>query len=167
MDQLIENLKPIEINGENALILDLEKASPFEKNVYAAYLDGKLSSIEIFEPYHGFYQRNNKLGVGSRTSESFIVEDYANDIGECVQLCSLYDVVVLKKQGGGHVGKRLAAGKYNKVEELENSKKCSQSAHFYTHAGLHTVIKVMEMEYPDRLIGLAKSKQEIKEKVEI
>lgn len=158
LKELITNFKEKEVNGKKGLVIDLEKANSFEKNVYITYLMSELSAEDIFAPSDVLYQYNSELRADTRGSTTVVAKDYFN-MGECAYLCSLHDVVVLLNLKKGYTGKRLILDSKNHIQELKDSKSSSFTSKFYTHAGINTVIKHLENSMPKKLIDMAFAKE--------
>lgn len=156
MTALITNFKSIKINGEDALTLDFEKATPFEYNMFVGFLLGKIRTFDIFNPSQYCARKEDRFSLlySSPSGIVTVVPDYYHCLLDAKDVFDLNSIVVVYdyKEHLYYAQKMSVVDKKICIEEQYSD--CQMTSKKEIEAGLKSLISYLSIERSDILIRL-------------
>lgn len=157
MKSLITNFKTVNlINNIQGLTLDLEKATPFEINMFVGYLLGRITASDVRNPRQYTILDNQLILDHHISGRNYVVQDYYHN-HEAAHLLLIHHgiAIVFDKDNNVYRASKITI----ENEEIVSDGKYlsdSETSSFINEAGLKTLINVLSYDNMERLVELEK-----------
>lgn len=155
MNALIESFKEIDlISNIKGLTLDLEKATPTEINLFIGALTGRIPLEDIFRG-HLYSVEDFCLTHYGHSGKTVVIPDYYHNHTEAHLLFARHNITVISDNGNsGYRGAKMMVDERNEVVMDGKYISASSTSMYLNRAGLETLVKVLEIDYMDKLVKI-------------